>query len=245
MPKSKRDKKVTLAKTKKKVGLAFKQALVDKIRGSVDKYPRCFVFAIENNRNVHLKSLRDEWKGKADFFMGKNRVMALALGKSEAEEYSDGLHKVSAVLRNQRGLLFADESQESVEAFFSQHESDDYLRTGGRAGETVRLESGPLEQFPHSMEAQLRTHLGLPTSLKKGVVHLERDFVVCSEGEVVTSEQARILKLLGHQQAKFKVKLIAVWNKDDGKFKKLSNSMEDELISVLNDNNEDEENMSE
>ena len=242
MPKSKRDKKVTLAKTKKKVGLDFKQALVDKIRVAVDKYPRCFVFSIDNNRNTHLKNLRDEWKGKANFFMGKNRVMALALGKSEAEEYSDGLHQVASILRNQRGLLFADESEEAVEAFFAQHQADDYLRTGGQAEETVELEAGPLEQFPHSMEAQLRTQLGMPTSLKKGVVHLEKDFVVCNKGDVVTSEQARILKLLGRQQAKFRVKLIAVWNKDDGKFKKLIKPDEDEEM-IYKD--EDEENMSE
>ena len=236
MPKSKRDKKITLAKTKKKVGLGSKQALVDKIRQAVDRYPRCFVFSIENNRNNHLKSLREEWKGKAAFFMGKNRVMALALGKSEAEEVSDGLHRVAKMLRNQRGLLFADESEEAVEAFFAGHEAEDYLRTGGIAQNTVKLEAGPLEQFPHSMEAQLRTQLGMPTSLKKGIVHLDKDFLVCSEGELVTSEQARILKLLGKQQAKFRLRLAAVWNKEDGKFKKLS--FHDEV-------KEDKENMSE
>ena len=55
MPKSRRDRTVTLSKTRKKVGLEFKQNLVDKIRKAVDDYARCFVFTIDNMRNSHLK----------------------------------------------------------------------------------------------------------------------------------------------------------------------------------------------
>lgn len=43
----------------------------------------------------------------------------------------------------------------------------DYARAGNRAQMDITLEEGPLEQFPHSMEPQLR-QLGLPTALKKG-----------------------------------------------------------------------------
>ena len=55
MPKSRRDRTVTLSKTRKKVGLEFKQSLVDKIRKAVDDYARCFVFTVDNMRNSHLK----------------------------------------------------------------------------------------------------------------------------------------------------------------------------------------------
>ena len=66
---------------------------MDKIRESVDKYPNLFVFSVDNMRNLHFKQLREMWKDHSCFFMGKNRVMALALGRDEAEEYAD---KVSA-----------------------------------------------------------------------------------------------------------------------------------------------------
>lgn len=46
MPKSKRDRKVALSKVTKKVGLNFKQELIDKIREAVDKYDRLFVFTV-------------------------------------------------------------------------------------------------------------------------------------------------------------------------------------------------------
>ena len=66
------------------------------------------------------------------------------------------------------------------------------------------------------------------------------DFTVCREGETLSSEQARILKLLGktlitshhtssyltsypkfsgHQQAEFKLNIVSGWNKAEGEFK--------------------------
>ena len=59
--------------------------------------------------------------------------------------------------------------------------------------------------------------LGLPTKLVKGVVTLTRDYVVCKEGDLLKPEQARVLKLLGHQMAEFKIHVVAVWS-NDGQF---------------------------
>lgn len=235
MPKSKRDRKIALTKTKKKLGLETKQSLVDKIRESVDKYERLFVFSVDNMRNLHLKKLREEWKDSSAFFLGKNRVMALALGRTEAEEYAEKLHNVSKLLRHQRGLLFTNEPISKVEEFFSDHSESDFLRTGGIAEETVSLPEGALEQFSHAIEPQLR-QLGMPTALKKGIVHLTKDFTVCKKGDKLTSEQARILKLLGHQQAQFKLNMIAVWSKEDDSFKMLRKDFQQ-----MDDNNSGEE----
>ena len=49
--------------------------------------------------------------------MGKNRVMSLALGRDEASEYNENLHKVSRLLRNQCGLLFTNQKKDSVMDF--------------------------------------------------------------------------------------------------------------------------------
>ena len=118
MPKSKRDRKVTLTKTAKKGGLVFKQGLIDRIRQSVDTYSNLYVFSVDNMRNNHLQAVRDAWKNdnrKATFFMCKNRIMALALGREEAEEYNDNLHKVSQLLRGpNRGLMFTNEGMSCV-----------------------------------------------------------------------------------------------------------------------------------
>ena len=75
------------------------------------------------------------------------------------------------MLRNQRGLLFTSQTLEEVTKYFEDHSESDYLRSGGIAEETVELDAGPLEQFSHAIEPQLR-QLGMPTELKKGVINL-------------------------------------------------------------------------
>ena len=59
---------------------------------------------------------------------------------------------------------------------------------------------------------------GLPTQLVRGQVTLVVDYTVCQEGDVLTSDQARILKLLGRQHAQFKLNIVSGWNKAEGKF---------------------------
>ena len=46
MPKSKRDKKISLTKVDKKVGLETKQKLIENVRNAVDTYSR-FVFSFQ------------------------------------------------------------------------------------------------------------------------------------------------------------------------------------------------------
>ena len=97
------------------------------------------------------QAVRDAWKAdkgrKGVFFMGKNRVMSVGLGRDEAEEYNDHLHRVSRLLRGaNRGLMFTNEDPLKVEEFFAGHGEPDYARTNGVATEDVVLPEGPLPQ---------------------------------------------------------------------------------------------------
>jgi len=235
MPKSKRDKKISLSKVQKKPGLETKQKLVENIRNGVDSYARIFVFKYENMRNIKMKEVRESWN-HSKFFIGKNRVIAKALGKTEEEEYNENLHKVSFLLRGQCGLLFTNEKTEDVLEYFQNLAEPDYARTGGQCTETLVLPAGPLPDFSHAIEPQLRL-LGLPTTLNKGVVTLIHEHTVCKEGDVLSSEQARILKLFGKQQAEFRLCMLAVWS-NDGTFKVLSDIP---TTTEADDMNEEEE----
>lgn len=44
-------------------------------------------------RNTKLKDLRNDWKDSR-FFFGKNKVMAIALGKTKSDEVEDQLNLV-------------------------------------------------------------------------------------------------------------------------------------------------------
>ncbi|KAK6024018.1 hypothetical protein OSTOST_10181 [Ostertagia ostertagi] len=65
------------------------------------------------------------------------------------------------------------------------------------------------------MEPQLRK-LGLPTKLDKGAIVLYQDYDICKEGEPLTAEQAKVLKLFDHKLAEFKINIVSQWDKEDG-----------------------------
>ncbi|NWU90611.1 MRT4 protein, partial [Upupa epops] len=238
MPKSRRDRKVSLTRTRKK-GLEAKQTLITELRRCVDTYKYIFVFSVANMRNNKLKDVRNAWKHS--IFFGKNKVMMVALGREPSSEYKENLHKVSKHLRGEVGLLFTNRTKDEVDEWFSKFKEVDFARAGNKATYTVSLDTGPLEQFPHSMEPQLR-QLGLPTTLKKGVVTLLSDYEVCKEGDVLTPEQARVLKLFGYEMAEFKVTIKSVWNSETGDFQKLvGDKTEEEDEDDLEDKEEEAE----
>ncbi len=90
------------------------------------------------------------------------------------------------------GILFTSKKESEVLEVFESFCELDYARSGARSIHAVELKEGPLEQFAHSLEPHLRS-LGLPTSLKKGIVTLIQDHVVCKKGQILSPEQAKLL----------------------------------------------------
>ena len=89
---------------------------------------------------------------------------------------------------------------------------EDYVRAGNRVQEDVVIDEGPLDGFQHTMEPLLRS-LGLMTTLENDVIHLLKSFTICSTGDVLTPEQAKLLKLFQRPLAQFQIKVKAHWNK--------------------------------
>ncbi|XP_047318404.1 mRNA turnover protein 4 homolog [Impatiens glandulifera] len=227
MPKSKRNKQVTLSKTKKK-GRVHKEAFVDSIREAADKYDSAYVFTYENMRNLKFKEFRDKLKSSSRFFLGSNKVMQVALGRSVSDEIKPGIYNLSKLLRGNSGLCFTNLPKGEVLSLFNDYEELDFARTGGLALEKVELKEGHLDQFSHEMEPLLRK-LGLPTKLEKGDVMLTSDHVVCEAGKPISPETSRILRLLGIKMATFKLHLICRWKTDEFElYKELLDQSDDE-----------------
>jgi mRNA turnover protein 4 len=212
MPKSKRNKLVTLSKTKKK-GKEHKESLVKSVRDSLDEYMSLYIFSFENMRNTKFKEFKEKLKSSSRIFLGGNKVLQIALGKTEAEEQKEGLHKASELIHGFCGLFFTNLPKAEVLREFREFEEHDYARTGSVASETVELKEGPLEQFIHDMEPFLRKQ-GMPVRLNRGVIELVADYTVCTEGQNISPEASRILRLLGVRMAAFKLTLRCRWAPD-------------------------------
>jgi len=237
MPKSKRSQRVTISKSSKKKlkgnrGLELKQELVKKIRSRVDECSHLFVIRLYNERTDKLQTVRSHFPPSESsyFFFGKNRVMQLALGRTPANEYLPSLSKISPYLVGKMGLMLTNRSPQEVLEYFNQLQMEDYARAGNRVKEDVVIDEGPLDGFQHTMEPLLRS-LGLTTTLKKGIIHLLKPFTLCSNGDILTPEQAKLLKLFQRPLAQFKIKVKAHWNKDN----------EQVQIYDLHDDDDDEE----
>ncbi|XP_038683426.1 mRNA turnover protein 4 homolog isoform X2 [Tripterygium wilfordii] len=184
------------------------------MRQAAESYNSAYVFSFENMRNLKFKEFREQLKSSSRFFLGSNKVMQIALGRSVSDEVRPGIHKVSKLLHGNAGLLFTNLSKEEVERLFNAYEEYDFARTGSTVTEQVELKEGPLEQFTHEMEPFLRKQ-GMPVRLNKGVVELVSDFSVCEEGKPLSPEAARILRLLGIKMATFRLHLICRWSPED------------------------------
>jgi len=222
MPRSKRAKLVSLTKTDKRVTRSHKEKFVAEIQEHAEKWKHLYLLRVGNMRNSALKIVRDQWKGTARLFFGRTRVMAVALGTSEDNECRSGMHTVSNHLQGQVGLFFTDYPPDEVEAWFDDFSKPDFARSGNKATDTIKLPVGPIVQyndatstFPSSMDPQFRK-LGLTTVLKRGVPSLEYEHIICKKGDILTPEQAQLLKLVGVQMAVFKVTLAGRWSEKEG-----------------------------
>lgn len=110
-------------------------------------------------------------------------------------------------------VLFTDRSKEEVVEFISEFKQDDFARGGTISTETVPVEVGPLPGMAGTMEPMLRK-LGLPTTLKDGVIHVDREYNICKEGEVLNAEQCKLLKLFNIKMVGFQLQLLGMWDKN-------------------------------
>ncbi|KXZ52184.1 hypothetical protein GPECTOR_10g814 [Gonium pectorale] len=213
MPKSKRNKVVSLTKVKKK-DRQWKEGLLEKIRQSLDTYPNVYVFKYYNMRNESFKPLREDLKESSRFVLGSTALMQVALGKSEADEYKAGLSKLSEHVKGTVGLFFTKLSHEEVKEAFEKYVHEDFARVGSKATHDFRLTagalSGPMGPLPHTLEPQLRK-FGLPTKLNKGVVELLADYTVCRTGQKLDANAAGLLRVFDIKMAECKLKPLAVW----------------------------------
>lgn len=146
------------------------------------------------------------------FFLGKNKVMQLALGKTPEEEQKSGLAKLAQTISGTRGLLFTDKSQEEVAEYFSTYRAQHFARSGFQCAGNYKLAAGtlPADRCPHPMEPLLRK-VGLPTKLVQGKVELLNDVNVAVKGDTLTPEQCKIMQIFGVKLAQFKLHLLYAW----------------------------------
>ena len=120
MPRSKRNKIIPISKVKKNENISGKKAvLAEKVKSYLEEYEYCYVIKYKNMTNLPMQELRNYWKN-SKFVIGKNKVLHVALGKTEDDEFKLNSHKLSKFLKGNCGLVFSnDEPDYVVEYLFN------------------------------------------------------------------------------------------------------------------------------
>lgn len=249
MPSSKRNRVVPTSKTRKN-HKQLTRALAANIQAAADQYARIFVFDVENMRSTFLKQVRVDF-ADSRIFMGKTKVMTVALGRNAETACVAGVQKLAPYITGEVGLLMTDRAQEEVRAYFEGFSEVDYARAGAVASQSFTVPHGELrtaygveggeeDPLPLAIEPTLR-RLGVPTRIVKGKVCLEEKpegvpvpdmdvdgeeegYRVCKEGETLDSRQTSILKIFGVRMAEFKMDLRAVFDKETAEVRDLSSA---------------------
>jgi mRNA turnover protein 4 len=113
MAKSKRNKIVSLTKTKKSNVSDKKLDLVEKIQKYMDNFTYCYTFSFKNMTTMPMQELRNFFSD-SKFVIGKNKVLQVAIGREEEESFKPNSYKLSKYLNNNCGLFFTDKDPEYV-----------------------------------------------------------------------------------------------------------------------------------
>jgi mRNA turnover protein 4 len=114
MAKSKRNKEVALTKVGKKNHVSDKKSIiVEKIQKYLNEYEYYYAFRYKNMTTMAMQSLRNYWNNDK-FVIGKNKVIQVALGRTEEEEQKPNSHKLSAYLKGNCGLFFSNDEPDKI-----------------------------------------------------------------------------------------------------------------------------------
>ncbi len=212
MPTSRRTKVRHLTTVKKKKG--WKEALINDIRRSVEEYHRVFVFRYDNMRSRLMKELRKKMGSEGRFFMGRNKIIRIALGISPEDEHAVGIYRLSKHITGQCGILMTRSmTVQQVLKFFEDEEAPEVPKAKWIPNDTIVLEPGPLDGWQSSMMEQFRK-LKMSVELKEGVIYLHEQYSMCVKGVPLTETQAKVLELFDKRLAVFRLKLACYWSRD-------------------------------
>ena len=170
------------------------------------------------NVRLHFRNDNDGMTDESRIFLGKNKLLQIALGRTPEEEYSDNLrHVAKRIVGGSIGLLCTSRPREEVEEYFTSLIEPDFARAGSVASKEAIATSDTLKLFPVSIMEQFRK-LGLPVEIKNGqIVYRDglQEYRICKEGEVLSAEKCKLLVHFDLMLSNFKVKLVCRWAKGD------------------------------
>eukprot|EP01084_Bolivina_argentea_P142219 249835_1 len=193
---------------------AAKAAYADKLNGLLDKYDRILFVQINNVRSQQLHDIRRDLRGKAELLMGKKTLQKRVIS-NRSEEGEENLLKEklvdAGILVGNRGMLFTNDSIESVHAVLKKHRIQAPAKVGAISPVDVEVPAGNTGMEPTT--TSFFQALGVQTKIAKGTVEITVAKKVLSTGDKVDAGCATLLQKLKISPFWYEAEIECVWDR--------------------------------
>ena len=168
-----------------------KTQLVEELTSLIDKYPVVAIVDVENLPARQLMHMRSSLRGKAFLKMAKQRLIKIALEKSEKKNVVD----LKNHLRGMPAMLFSEENPFGLFKTLKKSKSSAPIKAGQTTPKDILVKAGGTSFSPGPIIGELGS-FGIKAGIDAGKVAIKEDKVVAKEGDVVDAKLAGILQRL-------------------------------------------------
>ncbi|SBT36816.1 ribosome biogenesis protein MRT4, putative [Plasmodium ovale wallikeri] len=213
MPKSKRNTTISLTKVKKKLNKKeMKNMKLTELKKMIE-IPNIYIYVLDvrTHSNNNLKNAIEYFKTSGGkFFIGKNKLMQLALGSSNESEVKPNVSKISQLLVGNRILLITKDAPLKVIKFFNEYQPEEYIKHGNISTQDVTLKCGDILKVPVSMQKDLQKRRVNFDIVDQKII-LRENKVLAEKNKLVSIENAKLLRMLNMKIAKFDIAVLGYW----------------------------------
>jgi len=166
----------------------WKTEEVDSLRDMINNSSVVGIVDLGSIPAKQLQSIREELRGKVTFRMSKNKLMKIALEKTEKEQLKDHINAGAA-------FIFSNENPFRIYKLLQKSKSPALAKPGDVAKDDIIITQGSTGLPPGPLVSELQG-LGIPAKIDKGSISIERDAVIVKKGEVISSKISGILSQL-------------------------------------------------
>ena len=168
-----------------------KTKIVNEFVELINKYPVVAIVDVENLPAKQLMQMRASLRGKAHLQMTKQRLIKIALEKSDKKNVVE----LKKHLRGMPAMLFSEENPFSLFKILKKSKSSAPIKAGQVTPKDILVKAGGTGFAPGPIIGELGS-FGIKAGIDAGKVAIKEDKIVAKEGDVINAKLAGILQRL-------------------------------------------------
>ncbi len=166
----------------------WKKDEVKSLKDMIDSFPVVGIVNLQDIPAKQLQNIREDLRDKVTFRMSKNKLMKIALEKTDKEKLKDHIDDGAA-------FIFSNENPFRIYRLLQKSKSPAPAKPGDIAKSDIIIPQGSTGLPPGPLVSELQT-LGVPAKIDKGTISVQKDAVIVKEGEVISKKISSILSRL-------------------------------------------------